>query len=471
MTLIELKYYNTLMQMLQTGKWRRTVIILMHFCAHHFPLALLSYRAIVAEKDAVMYRTIRFRLFVTLALNVTLLIALGGSAVVLIGRVQEQAHIIDQDTIPSVELLDQVDNTIIEYRALQLRHILNRGTIQVADVEAGMQTLEQQMGTYFVQYQPLISDDQEQIAFSRLQTGWTSLILFTHQKLLPLDRAGKSDQALDVFDESKLAYDDLTRSARDLVRINHEQSAQATQKVEQASRAATSVLLALTLAVIGLASALGVIQSRAIVRGIGALAAGTAAVAGGDLNHRVVVPGTDELSRLATAFNSMTDDLLAQRTVVEQRSEQLRQSLEAQHQLFVTVQQLSTPILPVADGVIVLPLVGHIDTQRAQHITEALLQGVAAEHARVAILDITGVAAADTQVLGLLLGAIRGVELLGARALLAGTSADLAQQIATQGFDFGELRSYHDLRDAMRAAQAAFSQSIGVAPAGARSVR
>src|SRR4051794_1671704 len=465
MTLIELKYYNTLMQMLQTGKWRGTVIILMHFCAHHSPLALLSYRAIVAEKDAVMYRTIRLRLFVTLALNVTLLIALGGSAVVLIGRVQEQAHIIDQDTIPSVELLDQVDNTIIEYRALQLRHILNRGTIQVADVEAGMQTLEQQMGTYFVQYQPLISDDQEQIAFSRLQTGWTSLILFTHQKLLPLDRAGNSDQALDVFDESKLAYDDLTRSARDLVRINHEQSAQATQKVEQASRAATSVLLVLTLAVIGLASALGVIQSRAIVRGIGALAAGTAAVAGGDLNHRVVVHGTDELSRLATAFNSMTDDLLAQRTVVEQRSEQLRQSLEARHQLFVTVQQLSTPILPVADGVIVLPLVGHIVTQRAQHITEALLQGVAAEHARVAILDITGVAAADAQVLGLLLGAIRGVELLGARALLAGTSADLAQQIATQGFDFGELRSYHDLRDAVRAAQAAFSQSIGVAPA------
>ena len=54
MTLIELKYYNTLMQMLQTGKWRRTVIILMHFCTHHFPLALLSYRAIVAEKDAVI---------------------------------------------------------------------------------------------------------------------------------------------------------------------------------------------------------------------------------------------------------------------------------------------------------------------------------------------------------------------------------------------------------------------------------
>ena len=413
-----------------------------------------------------MYRTIRFRLFATLALNLALLIALGGSAVVLISRIQEQARVIGQDTIPSVELLDQVDNSIIEYRALQLRHILNRGTVQMSDVESGMQTLEQQMGDYFIQYQPLLSDDQEQVAFSRLQTGWTSLILFTHQKLLPLDRSGTSDQALIVFDQSKLAYDDLTRSAHDLVRINHDQSAQAVQKVEQALRAATSLALALTLLAIGVASVLGVILSGAIVRGISALAAGTAAVAGGDLNHRVVVRGADELSRLAAAFNRMTEDLRAQRMAIEQQNDQLRQSLETQSQLFVTVQQLSTPILPVADGVIVLPLVGHIDAQRAQDMTEALLQGVAAQRARVAILDITGIAAADTQVLGLLVGAMRGVELLGARSLLAGISAELAQQIAAQNLDFGDLRSYRDLRDAMRAALADPPPNMGLAQPG-----
>ena len=413
-----------------------------------------------------MYRTIRFRLFVTLALNLALLIALGGSAIVLIGRIQEQARVIDQDTLPSIDLLDRVDNSIIEYRTLQLRHILNRGTIQMRDVESGMQVLEQQLGDNFTQYQPLLSDDQERIAFSRLQTGWTSLILFTHQKLLPLDRSGQSDQALMAFDQSKLAYDDLTRSTRDLVRINHDQSAQAIQKVEQASRAAISLALALTLLAIGLASVLGVILSRAIIRGIGALAAGTAAVADGDLNYRVVVRGADELSRLSAAFNRMTDDLRAQRMATEQRSDQLQQSLEVQSRLFATVQQLSTPILPVADGVIVLPLVGHVDTQRAQDITETLLQGVAAQRARVAILDITGVAAADTPVVGLLLGAIRGVELLGARALLAGISAELAQQIAAQGFGFGDLRSYRDLREAMRAALADPSQNIGVAQSG-----
>jgi anti-anti-sigma regulatory factor len=166
------------------------------------------------------------------------------------------------------------------------------------------------------------------------------------------------------------------------------------------------------------------------------------------------VGGADELSHLAAAFNRMTDDLRAQRIEIEQRSEQLQQSLVAQSQLFTTVQQLSTPILPLADGVIVLPLAGHIDTQRAQDITEALLQGVVAQRARVAILDITGIAAANTLVLELLLGTIRGVELLGARALLAGISADLAQHIAAQSIPVDHLHSYRNLRDAVHAALA-----------------
>jgi anti-anti-sigma regulatory factor/HAMP domain-containing protein len=417
-----------------------------------------------------MYRTIRFRLFITIALNLALLLALGGSAIVLISGVQHEADVIDQDTIPSIELLDQIDNSIIEYRALQLRHILNRGAISMSDVEVEMQTLEQQMGNYFVQYQPLISDDQEQVAFSRLQMGWTSLILFTHQKLLPLDRSGKSEQGLNVFDDSKAAYDDIAHSASDLVRINHAQSAQGVQRVEQTSRFAISLALILTLLAIGIACALGAILARAIGRGIATLAAGTAAVAGGDFSHRLVVRGADELALLAAAFNHMIDDLSVQRTAVEQHSQQLRQSLAEQHRLFTTVQQLSTPILPVADGVIVLPLVGHIDTQRAQHITEVLLQGVAAERARVAILDITGVVA-DTQVLGLLLSAIRGVELLGARALLAGISADLAHQITAQGLGFGTLRSYRNLRDAMRAALANSLQHSGLARPGGQSDR
>ena len=68
------------------------------------------------------------------------------------------------------------------------------------------------------------------------------------------------------------------------------------RRLSQAWRAATSLALALTLLAIGLASALGVSLSRAIMRGISALAAGTAAVAGGDLNYRVVVRGADELS-------------------------------------------------------------------------------------------------------------------------------------------------------------------------------
>jgi rsbT co-antagonist protein RsbR len=208
------------------------------------------------------------------------------------------------------------------------------------------------------------------------------------------------------------------------------------------------------------------ILSRTIVRGIDALEAGTAAVAGGDLSYTVVVRDGDELVNLAGAFNHMTGDLRAQHAAIEQRGEELRQSMEAQSRLFATVRQLSTPILPVADGVILLPLVGHIDTRRAQDIIAVLLQGVATERARVAILDITGAAGLDTQVLGLLIGAMRGVELLGARPLLAGISAEVAQIIAAHDIDLGDLRSYRDLRDAMRGALAEPLRNAGAIRSG-----
>jgi hypothetical protein len=107
----------------------------------------------------------------------------------------------------------------------------------------------------------------------------------------------------------------------------------------------------------------------------------------------------EQASSAAALIHAGADDpgdrgsYLAWPAAIQQREDELRQSLETQNQLFATVRELSTPILPVADGVIVLPLIDHIDTRRAQDITPALLWGVASERARVAILHITGVAA------------------------------------------------------------------------------
>ena len=152
---------------------------------------------------------------------------------------------------------------------------------------------------------------------------------------------------------------------------------------------------------------------------------------------------------MSAAFNSMADMIQQRTNDLEAKNHAIQQASQRQQQLFETVQQLSTPLLPVLDGLVVLPIVGHIDTRRADDIMRTLLHGVAQQKARVAILDVTGIATLDTHVIMLLLQAVQATELLGARVLLAGITAPMAQVIITQGIDLRHLRTYKDLRSAI----------------------
>jgi anti-anti-sigma regulatory factor len=116
--------------------------------------------------------------------------------------------------------------------------------------------------------------------------------------------------------------------------------------------------------------------------------------------------------------------------------------------------------LPVLPGVVVLPVIGHVDQQRAQAIMETLLQGVAQQHATVTILDITGIASVDAQVMDLLIQATQAIELLGATPMLAGISATMAQHLVAQGTDLRRVRTYRDLQTAIEAAWGTHQQPL-----------
>ncbi|HEY0736319.1 MAG TPA: CHASE3 domain-containing protein [Herpetosiphonaceae bacterium] len=206
-----------------------------------------------------------------------------------------------------------------------------------------------------------------------------------------------------------------------------------------------STILAL---IIGLSSAIAI--SGNIARRVSLVAQAATNMAQGDLLVRCQVPPSrDEVGRMSAAFNSMADTIQQRTNDLEAKNHAIQQASERQQQLFETVQQLSTPLLPVLDGLVVLPIVGHIDTRRADDIMRTLLHGVAQQKARVAILDVTGIATLDTHVIMLLLQAIQATELLGARVLLAGITAPMAQVIITQGIDLRHLRTYKDLRSAI----------------------
>jgi anti-anti-sigma factor len=103
------------------------------------------------------------------------------------------------------------------------------------------------------------------------------------------------------------------------------------------------------------------------------------------------------------------------------------------------IQELSAPIMPVSDEVLIVPLIGTIDTRRAAQITESLLEAVNRQQAQVLIIDITGVAVVDTGVIHYLLQTASAARLLGTMVLLVGIAPEVAQTIVQLGVDLSSI--------------------------------
>jgi rsbT co-antagonist protein RsbR len=98
------------------------------------------------------------------------------------------------------------------------------------------------------------------------------------------------------------------------------------------------------------------------------------------------------------------------------------------------------------DGLLLLPVVGVIDSHRARQMTDQLLQAIHRHRAKVVVIDITGVAAVDSMVANHLIQAVEASRLLGATAIVTGLSADVAQTVVKIGVDLGRLRTVGDLQ-------------------------
>lgn len=112
--------------------------------------------------------------------------------------------------------------------------------------------------------------------------------------------------------------------------------------------------------------------------------------------------------------------------------------------------QLSTPLIPISDHVLIMPIIGVVDSRRAAQVMETLLSGITARSARVAILDITGVSIVDTKVADALLRIAAAVRLLGAELILTGIRSEVAQTLVGLGADLHGLVTHGTLQAGIR---------------------
>lgn len=114
--------------------------------------------------------------------------------------------------------------------------------------------------------------------------------------------------------------------------------------------------------------------------------------------------------------------------------------------------ELSTPVVQLWDNVLALPLIGTLDSARAEVVMESLLERIQESEARVAIIDITGVATMDTMVAQHLLQTATATRLMGARSIVSGIRPETAQTIARLGIDLGDILTRATLADALATA-------------------
>ncbi|HEY3227689.1 MAG TPA: substrate-binding domain-containing protein [Roseiflexaceae bacterium] len=127
------------------------------------------------------------------------------------------------------------------------------------------------------------------------------------------------------------------------------------------------------------------------------------------------------------------------------------------------IQELSTPIIPISDSILIMPLIGSIDSARAQQVMEAMLEAIAQHGAQHMIIDITGIAVVDTAIAHHLLQAARAVQLLGAQVILVGIRPEVAQTLVGLGVDFSAITTRATLQAGFELAQQRLT------PAGQRS--
>ena len=131
---------------------------------------------------------------------------------------------------------------------------------------------------------------------------------------------------------------------------------------------------------------------------------------------------------------------------VQERERIIRQQQEA-------IRELSTPVLQVRERLVILPIIGILDNQRARQLTEQLLKGIRSHRAKVVVIDITGVPEIDSSVANHLVQTVEASRLMGASVIITGLSSEIALTLVTIGVDLSKMNAVGDLQGGIEQAE------------------
>jgi rsbT co-antagonist protein RsbR len=156
----------------------------------------------------------------------------------------------------------------------------------------------------------------------------------------------------------------------------------------------------------------------------------------------------DFLNRVLDAYEPAANRIANTVAVsfVEERERIIRQQQDS-------IRELSTPVLPVREQLLILPIIGILDTERARQLTEQLLTGIRTHRARVVVIDVTGAPEVDEAVANHLVQTVDASRLMGASVIITGLSPKIAQTLVTIGVDLSKMHTIGDLQGGIEEAE------------------
>ena len=136
---------------------------------------------------------------------------------------------------------------------------------------------------------------------------------------------------------------------------------------------------------------------------------------------------------------------ISERKLIEKERAALREEVISAQELLLA--ELSTPLIPIKEGIVVMPLIGAMNERRAAQMLTTLLEGVKERCPRFAIIDITGVSTVDTHVASALINAAAAVKLMGTEVVITGIRGRLAQTLIGMGVDLGGIVTRRNLQE------------------------